>query len=105
MCRLFCRFSTSPHGIAEPLQEGTFSLLQLSTADRRRRQSDGWGVGWMTRNRPHILKSPGPIYREARKVSKDIQTVFSTTTAGHIRWASNPLKLPRKALIGIHHCQ
>jgi predicted glutamine amidotransferase len=105
MCRLFCRFSASPHGIAEPLKEGPFSLVHLSTADRRRRQSDGWGVGWIERNTPRVIRSPGEIYREPKLVTKAIQAVFSSTTVGHIRRASNPLKLPKKSLIGIRHCQ
>ena len=105
MCRLFCQFSVAPQGIAEPLREGPFSLRTLSMSDRRRLQSDGWGVGWIADQGPRVMKSAGAIYHEPARVTRAINAVFSRTTVGHIRRASNPLKLPKKALAGLPHSQ
>jgi len=105
MCRLFSRFSIEPQGIAEPLKEGPFSLVRLSTKDSKRLQSDGWGVGWFGRGIPRVLRSSGRIYCESARVTQAVKTVFSPTTLGHIRRASNPLKLPKKALSSLQNSQ
>jgi len=105
MCRLFSRFSLTPQGIEDPLKEGKFSLLHLSTNDPKRRQSDGWGVGWIAQGMPRVMKSAGAIYRERSRVRRMAQMIFSPTLVGHIRRASNPLGLPKKALIGLPKCQ
>src|SRR5688572_30433093 len=105
MCRLFCRFGLKPHGIAEPLREGPFSLRVLSTRDPQRRQSDGWGVGWMEKDCPRVMKSAGAIYHGPSRVAQAIDAVQSRTTLGHIRRASNPLHLPKKAISGLKHTQ
>jgi predicted glutamine amidotransferase len=105
MCRLFCQFALASQGIAEPLRDGAFSLRVLSTRDPRRRQSDGWGVGWIEKDRPRVLKSAGAIYQEPARVTQAIRAVHSLTTLGHIRRASNPLHLPKKALSGVKHTQ
>src|SRR5690349_4180223 len=105
MCRLFCRLAVEPQGIARPLRHGKFSLRVLSTRDRRRRQSDGCGVGWTENGQPRVLKSAGPIYHEPTGVSRAIRRVESQTTLGHVRRASNPLHLPKKQISGLPHSQ
>ena len=55
--------------------------------------------------RPRIFKSPKPLYRDRTQVRKAIKQPKGNILVGHVRWASNPLKLSRKELIGTTHTQ
>jgi glutamine amidotransferase len=105
MCRLFAALTLDPLPTEDVLLDARRSLLKQSTIDRKRLQSDGWGVGWFAKGRPVVRKSPKPIYREATKLRQAARAAKSETVLSHIRWASNPMKLPRHELIGSHHTQ
>jgi predicted glutamine amidotransferase len=106
MCRLFAQVSLAPESGLPPWAETRTSLLFQSHADIRRRQGDGWGIGWFdSKGRPRVAKSPGPMYRERAAVRRAGARAKSSTVIGHVRWASNPLKLDRRSLIGLTHTQ
>ncbi|HVO32281.1 MAG TPA: class II glutamine amidotransferase, partial [Elusimicrobiota bacterium] len=105
MCRFFGVLSTSSVEAAEPLVGAPQSLLWQSDADPKRRQSDGWGVGWFVGPRAQIAKSPKPMYRQRRRLLRIANAVRSLAVVGHVRWASNPLKLSKQALLGTAHTQ
>jgi predicted glutamine amidotransferase len=81
------------------------SLLRQSHIDRRRKQGDGWGVGWFDQGKPKIFKSPRAMYRESHLVHRAARRTKGKTLIAHVRWASNPLKLKRSDLIGLVHTQ
>src|SRR5690242_18728564 len=98
MCRLFGTLSTHPVSASYYLENAPQSLLVQSTADAKRKQGDGWGIGWFEENEPMVFKSPRAIYRDAEALKKAAQKTHGTALVGHIRWASNPLKLPKREL-------
>ncbi len=81
------------------------SLLRQSDIDRKRKQGDGWGIGRFEDGKPKIIKSPRPMYREKAKVRRAGERASGSALIGHVRWASNPLKLKRSELIGAAHTQ
>jgi glutamine amidotransferase len=82
------------------------SLLHQSKADPRRKQGDGWGVAWYpARRRPVVYKSAKPIYQDGMRLHHAVERAKGGVLLGHVRWASNPLKLPRRRLIGLPHTQ
>jgi len=105
MCRLFGMISNQKVAAEYPLLEASGSLWRLSRINRKEIQKDGWGVGWFEEGRPYIQKSPKPIYRNEDLLKKAINRAKGHALIGHIRWASNPLKLPKDRLIGVNHSQ
>jgi glutamine amidotransferase len=59
----------------------------------------------MEGGRPKIVKSPQALFRESAKLRKAARRVKGNVLIGHVRWASNPLKLPKQDLIGLRHTQ
>jgi len=121
MCRFFATISTSTIDAGYLLQTASQSLLYESRVRRKELQKDGWGVGWFERGRPQIYKSPNPIYKDfasphpsplgrgrseaAGEAQTTIAGIRRRCLVGHVRWASNPLKLPKNHLIGRVHSQ
>lgn len=105
MCRLLGVLSTKPVDAAAWLADAPQALLRQSAVDKKRRQGDGWGAGWFEKGRPHVLKSARPMYRDPATLRRAARYARGRTLVGHVRWASNPLKLPRKQLIGLPHSQ
>ena len=105
MCRLFAALSTEPLNAAFFMTEAPQSLLMQSQADARRKQGDGWGLGWFDNGRPQIFKSPKAMYRDLSSVERAAKDAKGNVLVGHVRWASNPLKLSKKELIGLDHTQ
>src|SRR3954469_20682076 len=105
MCRLFGVFSLDPVSADFPLRGAPHSLLVQSRIDPKRKQGDGWGVGWFDRGRPQIFKHPTPMFRDTEGLSRAVRLPKGNVLLGHVRWASNPLRLPRHELIGIPHTQ
>ncbi|OGR90437.1 MAG: hypothetical protein A2992_01840 [Elusimicrobia bacterium RIFCSPLOWO2_01_FULL_59_12] len=81
------------------------SLFVQSHIDKKRKQGDGWGIGWFESGRPRVFKSPRPMYRDKARVRLAARQAKGKVLLGHVRWASNPLKLPRRELIGLPHTQ
>lgn len=105
MCRLFATLADQPVCAPYYVSEAPQSLRRQSFVDEKRKQGDGWGVGWFDRGRPKIFKSPHPLYRDAQRVQRAEMQAKGHSLIGHVRWASNPLKLPRHELIGPLHTQ
>jgi predicted glutamine amidotransferase len=80
-------------------------LFHQSNLDRHRLQGDGWGVGWFEKNSPRLVKSAKPMYRDLKAIGNVSRRIKTRALIGHVRWASNPLKLPKEELIGLRHTQ
>ena len=108
MCRLFGLLG---NGVtpAEPWLVGTDrSLLLQADVSAVERQSDGWGLGWFTERRAVRVEkgiggasSAGEVerFREAARVA------HGPLVIGHLRKASNPMRLPKDRLIGLENTQ
>jgi len=83
---------------------GTPSRMQ-SNADPSRLQRDGWGMAWYENGKAKLLKSPRPIYKEKRKFTDAAKAAVSRIIIAHIRWMSNPLRLPRERLVSEENTQ
>src|SRR5579872_4887448 len=105
MCRLLGTLSMTRVDALAELCSAPQSLLHQSHVDKKRPQGDGWGVGWFEKSTAHIVKSAEPMYKNRRRVLKTARGIKTQCLLGHVRWASNPLKLPKRELIGIHHSQ
>jgi predicted glutamine amidotransferase len=105
MCRLFGAISNHPFDAQDLLYGAPRSLFVQSRIDRKRPQGDGWGVGWFAKGKPHALKSSRPMYQERTLVQRAGKRARGRVIVGHVRWASNPLKLKRAELIGLPHTQ
>src|SRR5260221_14457878 len=105
MCRLFGVISTLSIDAPYLLCDAQQWLLRQSDVDHRRKQGDGWGVGWFEGSKPKIAKSPQPMYRDKARVRTAANRANGNILIGHVRWASNPLKLKRNELIGTIHSQ
>ena len=105
MCRLFGTLSLDPIDASRLTINAPCSLLEQSRVDKKRLQGDGWGIGWFQKDRPQIIKSPLPIYQDLATLNHAITQPEGNVLVGHVRWASNPLKLPREELIGLNHTQ
>jgi predicted glutamine amidotransferase len=108
MCRLFGLLG---NGVtpAEPWLVGTDrSLLLQSDVSEVERQSDGWGIGWFTQRRSVRVErgvggalSPTEVerFRDAAKAA------HGPVVIGHLRKASNPMRLTKDRLIGLENTQ
>jgi predicted glutamine amidotransferase len=105
MCRLVGCLSVDEIDAEYQLICAPQSLLYQSRVDPKRRQGDGWGVGWFEGDRPTLIKSPKPIYQDQQYLRRAVRRVGGSASVAHVRWASNPLKLPRRELIGLAHTQ
>ncbi len=105
MCRLLGCLSFDPIQSLYVLRDSEQSLFRQSYADKKRLQGDGWGIGWLESKRGRVVKSPRPLYREKSRLSAAALRVRGSCLIGHVRWASNPLKLPKTQLIGKVHTQ
>lgn len=105
MCRLFGVIAVSPLDASFPLYDAPQSLFKQSIKDPRRPQKDGWGVGAILNQEPRVYKSPQPISRRKNAIQRAGREARGHALVGHVRSASNPLKLPRRQLIGRRHTQ
>jgi len=87
------------------LHEAERSLLRQSNADKNRLHKDGWGVAWYAGKTPSLIKSPGAVFREKTKFRAATAKARARINIVHLRWASNPGKLPEKNLIAPENTQ
>src|ERR1041384_1330476 len=105
MCRLFAAISQTSLNSMYLLHDAPMSLYRQSRVDPKRKQRDGWGIEWIKGGKPKNIKSPGALYKETRALKRAAKRVQGRVIVGHVRWASNPLKLSRQELIGRAHTQ
>jgi len=108
MCRLFGLLG-GPLTPAEPWLIATdASLLAQSHATQETAQPDGWGIAWYPETRtPRVVKGVGGAYEPGEK-ERFVATAKRATgpvVMGHLRHASNPMRLPKARLIGLENCQ
>jgi len=87
------------------LLEDPCSMYVQSKVDPRRRQGDGWGIGFYVDDVSTVIKSEKPVYTERQKFASAVQVASSRIVLAHIRRASNPRGLPRERLISIENSQ
>jgi len=105
MCRLFGMLSVKASNPRKYLLEDPCSIYVQSRADPRRRQRDGWGIGFYIDGVPTVVRSEKPVYMEYEKFSSTVGIASSRVVLAHIRQASNPRGLPKKQLISIENSQ
>ncbi len=105
MCRLLGAISNHSLDAEHLLYSAPQSLFVQSHIDRKRLQGDGWGTGWFGGGKPRVVKSSRPMYRDQNLVRRAGERASGRVLLGHVRWASNPLKLKHSDLIGLPHTQ
>jgi predicted glutamine amidotransferase len=103
MCRLFGMLAEERQTGEAWLVRSDRSLLAQSNADPAHVQKDGWGIGWYDEHgRVRVEKGIGGAYEDGERSMylEAAARAESTLVFGHLRHASNPLKLPREQLIG-----
>lgn len=101
MCRLFGQLSRTPQSASEAFCDAPFSLVPISSAQMRRAQRDGWGVGWFDASgKPRIVKSAKPLFEEKGRAAAAARKAVSRVVIGHVRAASNPKGLPTSRIMG-----
>jgi predicted glutamine amidotransferase len=108
MCRLFGMLSTQDASAEEWLVRSDRSLLAQSHVTPETSQKDGWGIGWFgDQGRAHVVKGIQGAYLEGEreKFLETAKTAVASVVLGHLRHASNPLKLPPEQLLGLVNSQ
>jgi len=108
MCRMFSIISKEKINsdlIKYYVIESDKSILKQSKYDSHRLQKDGWGISFYKDGKPFIFKTPNPIYDEINILKEKINNIDSNFFLIHVRNASNPRKLEKNKLIGIHNTQ
>jgi predicted glutamine amidotransferase len=108
MCRLLGVLSVQAE-TAEPwLVRSDRSLLAQSNVDPERAQKDGWGIGWFAdHGRTRVEKGARGAFAEDEREHylRAAAEARSSLIIGHLRHASNPLKLPYEKLIALENSQ
>lgn len=108
MCRLFGLLSVQAESAEPWLVRSDRSLLAQSNVDSERAQKDGWGIGWFVEDRRTrvekglrgaFFESERDHYLEAAAEARGPLVI------GHLRHASNPLRLPEEQLIALENSQ
>ena len=108
MCRLLGVLSVQAESAEPWLVRSDRSLLAQSNVNPERAQKDGWGVGWFTDGgRTRVEKGTGGAFQngERERYLKAAAEARSPLVLGHLRHASNPLKLPHERLIALENSQ
>ena len=105
MCRLFGMLSVEATDAMKYLLQDPCSLYAQSSANRRRLQGDGWGIGFYVDGALNLIKSGGPVYEEREKFTSAVREAESELILAHIRRASNPRRLQRQKIISIENSQ
>lgn len=101
MCRLFGQLTSRPQDALEAFCTAPYALVPLSSAEPRRAQRDGWGVGWFDAGgRPRVVKSARPLFKEPERAAAAVRKAVSRAVIGHVRAASNPKGLPASRILG-----
>jgi len=108
MCRLFGVLSVEA-GSAEPwLVRSDRSLLAQANVTPETAQKEGWGIGWFTETgRSRVEKGTrcAAANGERERFLAAAAEAHGTLILGHLRHASNPLKLPYEQLIALENSQ
>jgi predicted glutamine amidotransferase len=105
MCRLYAQISLAPRSAADFLADSERSLFRQSNYRPRDYQKDGWGVGWQDGDKARLVKSPKAIFDEERRFRALAAKVRSKIVIGHLRAASNPMRLSKRQLMRAENAQ
>jgi predicted glutamine amidotransferase len=104
MCRLFGGLSAKPTDFADFLVRDPCSLLVQANARKDKPQADGWGVAALDKE-PVVFRSVGWAAKERKTFAAIAGGLHSRVVVGHLRRASNPLKLSREELLAPENIQ
>ncbi len=100
MCRLFGSLNLSLQQLRSHLVSSQCSIVAQSHANPRRLQGDGWGLAhYSGSGAPIVKKSTKPIYGEETTFRRALSSAHGRVVIAQIRRASNPLGLPKEALL------
>ncbi|HXY47662.1 MAG TPA: class II glutamine amidotransferase [Thermoplasmata archaeon] len=108
MCRMFGLLSTRDESAEPWLVRSDRSLLAQSNVSPETAQKDGWGIGWFEDGgRARVEKGTGQASAPAERdrYLAAAAEARGTLIFGHLRHASNPLKLPYEKLIALENSQ
>ncbi len=108
MCRLLGLLAAEPQTAEAWLVRSDRSLLAQSSASPETSQRDGWGIGWFEpTDRVRIEKGIGGAFEEGERsrFERAAADAKGTVVIGHLRHASNPLRLTHEQLIGPENSQ
>lgn len=108
MCRLFGVLSVQAESAEPWLVRSDRSLLAQSNVSPDRAQKEGWGIGWFTDGgRARVEKGAHGAFAngERERYLQAAAQARGTLVMGHLRHASNPLKLPYEKLIALENSQ
>jgi len=70
MCRLFGAISAAKMDAQNFLYTSRNRCCVKATSIARRKQGDGWGIGYFDHGQPKIIKSPRAMYRDRQAVRR-----------------------------------
>ncbi|MGA8711173.1 MAG: class II glutamine amidotransferase [Thermoplasmata archaeon] len=108
MCRLLGVLSVQADSAEPWLVRSDRSLLAQSNVSPDRAQKEGWGIGWFTdggRTRVEKGTRGAFVEGERERYLRAAADARSSLVVGHLRHASNPLKLPYEQLIALENSQ
>jgi len=108
MCRLLGVLSVQAESAEPWLVRSDRSLLAQSNVDAERAQKDGWGVGWFVNGgRARVEKGAHGAFENGERelFLKASSEARGPLVIGHLRHASNPLKLPYEKLLALENSQ
>jgi predicted glutamine amidotransferase len=108
MCRLFGLLTTKNESAEPWLVRTDRSLLVQSHVTPDTSQKDGWGIGWFTETgRTRVEKGVLGAYEpgERERFEQAAKDASGSLVFGHLRHASNPLKLSQDQLLGLANSQ
>lgn len=107
MCRLYGLLSTGGTTPQEYLVDSANSLIVQSNVSKKSPQADGWGIGWHEDDCWLVEKGIGGAYEpsERKAFIAASKVAKPPVVIGHLRHASNPMKLPLEKLRGYANSQ
>lgn len=108
MCRLFGMLTTQPESAESWLTRADRSLLAQSNASPETAQTDGWGIAWFSDGgRTRVEKGVRGAFQpgERERFERAAKDASGDLVIGHLRHASNPLRLPPEQLLGLENSQ
>ncbi len=108
MCRLFGLLGSPVTPAEEWLVTSERSLLAQSNPPGATAQTDGWGIAWFPSTRtPRVEKGVGGAFEpgERDRFIAAAKAARGPVVLGHLRHASNPMRLPKERLLGLENSQ
>jgi predicted glutamine amidotransferase len=108
MCRLLGMLSAEITSARPWLLDSDRSLFAQSNVTPETAQKDGWGIGWFdAEGMIHVQKGIHGAFEPQEKEHFRLVagSARSRNLIGHLRHASNPLKLPREQLLALVNSQ